>query len=1083
MIERVLQDRLLQGLIARVASGETPLAADGVWGSSAPLIAAAIQIQTNRPILYVTAHLDEADSALDDLELFTGRTPELFPAWEGLPSEDRGVDEIQAQRVGVCRHLSGHNPETESSTSRFVVSPIQALLQPVPDREHLERLSLEISHGQSIGPETLVDWLVEHGFERLDQVEAPSDFAVRGGIVDVFCPNDTMPVRIELFGDEVESIRRFDPSTQRSTEPVEQVVIAGAPPASQNQTKETTHLFSHLGDESIIVWDDLREVREMAGIYFERIGDQTGMYPPAAIERAASRFLQIELSRFGALLSASPLSMKIESLQRFEDRAEDAVVELCGLANSQDVVLFCDNEAEQRRLDELIVQHVGKVPQGMELAVGLLHQGFRWPSLDLIVAGHHEVFHRYQRRRKIRKIASGRPIDSFLDLESGDFVVHVSHGIARFRGMKTLKKEDRREEFLTLEFADDVVLHVPAHSIDLIQKYIGSGGRRPTLSKLGGKGWGRAKEKVGEAVNDLAGDLLKLQVERQTKEGMAYPPDTEWQDEFEGSFIYQETEDQLSVMEELKRDQGRTRPMDRLLCGDVGYGKTELAMRAAFKVIEYGRQVAVLVPTTILAEQHFNTFRERMADYPFVVECLSRFRSPKQQKQIVERAKKGQIDVLIGTHRLISKDVGFANLGLLVIDEEQRFGVQHKERLKQMRAEVDVLTMTATPIPRTLHMSLLGLRDISALSTPPLDRRSIITEIRRFDAALIRDAVLREMNRDGQVYFLHNRVQSIASTADTIREIVPEARVLYGHGQMNEHELEDVMLRFIRGEADVLVCTTIIESGVDIPNVNTIFINDADRFGLADLHQLRGRVGRYKHRAYAYLLLNPRRKLTREAARRLKAIEEYSELGAGFRIAMRDLELRGAGNILGPEQSGHIATVGYEMYCQLLEEAVSRQRGDQAPAPRGAHVDLEISASIPRSYIASDKLRLETYARLSKCRTPEELNQLEQDLTDSFGRPPEDVELLLQLAEIRLRAALWRIRAIIRHDPDIIFTVEDLTLVDRLFEGAAGTVRLPDHQTVHWRLPSAYLEPSTLLTACRRLLQTPAPETRVAALS
>jgi transcription-repair coupling factor (superfamily II helicase) len=650
------------------------------------------------------------------------------------------------------------------------------------------------------------------------------------------------------------------------------------------------------------------------------------------------------------------------------------------------------------------------------------------------------------------------------------------HGIARFKGLRTITKSnsDKVEEYLTLEFADRAVLHVPVSQIDLVQKYIGAGGLRPTLSKLGGKRWSKTKDKVAEAVTDLADELLRIQAARQAEPGIAYPADTAWQREFEASFIYTETEDQLAVIEDIKRDQMRERPMDRLLCGDVGYGKTELAMRAAFKVVEYGRQVAVLVPTTVLAEQHYKTFRERLADYPFTIGCLSRFRSKAQQTELVKQAKKGQIDVLIGTHRLVSKDVGFANLGLVIIDEEQRFGVEHKERLKKLRATVEVLTLSATPIPRTLHMAMLGIRDISSLATPPLDRRSIVTQVRGYEKRLIHDAIIRELNRDGQVYFVHNFVQGIETVADDIQRIVPEARILIGHGQMNVKQLEEVMTKFIRHEADVLVSTSIIEAGLDIPNVNTIFINRAERFGLADLHQLRGRVGRYKHRAYCYLLYSQDRPLTASAAKRLKAVEEYSDLGAGFRIAMRDLEIRGAGNILGPEQSGHIAAVGYELYCQLLERAVRAATDGDAGPEHGVgvsvHLEMNVAARVPRAYIRSDRARMEIYRRVAACASTEDVEQLRADLRDTFGPVPEVTQTLLDLAEIRVLAAGHGIRSINVEKPDVIFRADALARLEPVFEGSLGSVRIPDAETIHWRVPEPYFEPGTLVPVLRRLL-------------
>ncbi len=542
--------------------------------------------------------------------------------------------------------------------------------------------------------------------------------------------------------------------------------------------------------------------------------------------------------------------------------------------------------------------------------------------------------------------------------------------------MHVLEKNGQREEHLILEFGGGTRVYVPASKIDLVQKYVGGSRADPELSRLGGTSWQRKKEKVQAAVMDLASEMVELQAMREAQPGVSFPPDSEWQREFEAAFPYQETPDQLTSMNEIKRDMQRSRPMDRLVCGDVGYGKTELAMRAAFKTIDNGRQVAVLVPTTVLAEQHYRTFSQRLAEYPFVVDTISRFRSAAEQKRVIERLAVGGVDIIIGTHRLVSQDVRFKDLGLAIIDEEQRFGVEHKERLKKLRQTVDVLTLTATPIPRTLHLSLLGIRDISNLETPPQGRLAIETRIVRFDPQLIRHAILRELNREGQIYFVHNRVQNIREIADKIQKIVPEARIAIGHGQMGEHELEAAMSKFVRREVDILVATTIIESGLDIPNANTIFINQADNYGLADLHQLRGRVGRYKHRAYAYLVLDSERAITPDAGRRLKAIEEFTELGAGFKIAMRDLEIRGAGNILGTQQSGHIAAVGYELYCQLLENAVRSLKNMPVKTHLEVTLDLPWPAVLPREYVPGQKQKIEVYRRLARIRRLERLGGL-----------------------------------------------------------------------------------------------------------
>jgi transcription-repair coupling factor (superfamily II helicase) len=653
----------------------------------------------------------------------------------------------------------------------------------------------------------------------------------------------------------------------------------------------------------------------------------------------------------------------------------------------------------------------------------------------------------------------------------GDYVVHVAHGIAKFTGMQTLSEDGKSEEYLTLRFAENAVLHVPAARINLIQKYIGGFHGHPQLSRLGSGAWEKQKAKVSEAVMDMAAELLDIQAARAAEPGMSYPADTEWQNEFEAEFPYEPTVDQITSAEEIKQDMQKPRPMDRLLCGDVGYGKTEMAMRAAFKAVEFSKQVAVLVPTTVLAEQHYRSFKERMANYPFHIDSISRFKTAGQQRETVKKLAAGEIDILIGTHRLISKDVKFNDLGLVVIDEEQRFGVTHKERLKQMRKTVDVLTMSATPIPRTLHLSMLGLRDISSLTTAPQDRRSIVTEVLSYDPQRVKAAIIRELNRDGQVYFVHNRVYNITEMADQIQQLVPDARIMIGHGQMGDGELEDVMVKFIRHEADILVCTTIIESGLDIPNCNTIFINQADRFGLSELHQLRGRVGRYKHRAYCYLLLPADRPITPVAAKRLKAIEEYSHLGAGFKIAMRDLEIRGAGNILGPEQSGHISAVGYEMYCQLLEEATRQLKNEPKPSHPEAHVDIGLSAFIPKQYIPADRQRMDVYRRLTRCTDLHMLRELEHDLKDAFGELPRQVILFFALTELRLLAGLFGIDSIIKKDPDVVLTVRDAKRSQMALSGAPGTLRVIDEKTVYLRMPATFLEPDVLLMAMCNLMR------------
>jgi transcription-repair coupling factor (superfamily II helicase) len=1078
--------------LAEVLAEKNVATASGLWGSSVAAVVSAIRKELDRPIVLICGHLDEGDDLADDIELFLGHRPDVVPALELGGAMGKVSEEQVANRLRLVNRLAvGATP-----ASPILVSPIQAIMQSVPSRAELKNLVRSLKVGDELEPEKLIVWLADHGYNRLDQVEVPGDFAVRGGIVDVYLAGEFdqsddqvgLPVRIDFFGDQIESIRTFNLETLGSGQAIDSVRIMDL--KGQMDAGDSTHLFNYLPEDTIVIlWEPL-EIAEQAKSYFDRLPEVKGIYPLAAVLKNSERLTRLELSQFDqgsgatkSLLGNEPVphfNLPVRSLQKFETEAKKAIAELAELAKSEDVTVFCENEGESKRFSELIDQDAPGLRENLAIAIGYLHRGFVWERTGetpvprerpIALVGHHELFHRYEMRRRVKRVIASRPVDSFLDLKDGDYVVHVAHGIAKFLGMRTIAKDGKSEEYLSLRFADNATLHVPAARINLIQKYIGGFHGHPQLSRLGSGVWEKQKAKVSEAVMDMAAELIEIQAARQAELGTSYPPDTEWQREFEAEFPYEPTEDQVTSAEEIKQDMQRARPMDRLLCGDVGYGKTELAMRAAFKACEFGKQVAILVPTTVLAEQHYRSFRERMADYPFMVESISRFRSPKEQKDIVKRTSAGEVDILIGTHRLISKDVKFADLGLVVIDEEQRFGVTHKERLKQMRKTVDVLTMSATPIPRTLHMSMLGLRDISSLTTAPQDRRSVVTEVMAYDKARVKMAIHRELAREGQIYFVHNRVHNIVEVADEIQQMVPDARIIIGHGQMGEGEMEEAMLKFIRHEADVLVCTTIIESGLDIPNANTIIINAADRFGLSELHQLRGRVGRWKHRAYCYLLLPADRPVTPVAAKRLKAIEEYSHLGAGFKIAMRDLEIRGAGNILGPEQSGHIATVGYEMYCQLLEECVRQLKNAPRPTAPEAHVDIGVSAFIPKTYIAGDRPRMDVYRRLTRCSSIEMLHLLEQDLKDAFGEPPKQVVILLALTELRLLAGHFGVESIIRKEPDVVMTVREAAGAQNGLAGAPGRLSVIDPQTIYLRMPPTFMESETLLMVLRNLMR------------
>ena len=1091
VIDSIAADTELTHLIEQFSTPSGVVHATGLWGSSAPMVSAAVARAANRTVLLVTGHADHAENFREDLELFSGESWHLFPAWERLPGEGAASGEIEAERGRLCSRLLDATSDPSPANNVLLVTSIQALMQPVTSAIELRRHTITVSpgsvttgtakagpgspHAETFSPDGLLEWLVDRGYARLDLVESPGDVAKRGDILDVWILGDSEPSRIQFFDDEIEAIHRFDVSTQRSVEPLAGLTITAVPVGSDREPVETTDLFSLLPADALIILDNPAVIQEMGETIHARLGDSDQLIAVGNLLEAVVSFPQLHLSRFAPAATSDEqvFDFQVTSLMRLEGGSAEAVASLCELAAEREVHVICDNAGERDRLAEMIADRSIDPERVPRLAIGVMHRGFEWTRSGTVVVAHHEVFHRHRQTRRLRRVAASRPVETWTDLKPGDLVVHVVHGIAVYRGLQRLSKGTggggQREEFLTLEFANSAVLHVPSSQIELVQQYIGAGGKRPLLSKLGGQRWAKTKEQVADSVAELAESLLRVQAVRSNSSGIAYPPDTDWQREFEAAFLYEETEDQLHVADDIRADLLRSSPMDRLVCGDVGYGKTELAMRAAFKVVEFGRQVALLVPTTILAEQHYQTFTERLAEYPFRIECLSRFRSSKEQKKIVEALRKGQVDIVVGTHRLLSKDITFANLGLVIIDEEQRFGVAHKERLKAVRETVDVLTLTATPIPRTLHMSLMGVRDISSLQTPPVDRRAISTQVRSFDRAFIRDAILRELNRDGQVYFIHNFVQSIAEMAATVQQIVPEARVVYGHGQMKDGELESVMHRFMSREADVLVATTIIENGIDNPAANTIFINRAERFGLADLHQLRGRVGRSHQRAYCVLMLSPGRPPSGSAAKRLKAIEEFSELGAGFQLAMRDLEIRGAGNLLGHEQSGHIGAIGYAMYCRLVDQAVRRLKNEPDPLPDPVHVDLDVGAFIPSQYIQADRSRMEVYRRIANCFTVVELKQVEDDLLDAFGRFPAAVARLLDLADLRVRARAFGIASISLKTPDVIFQLSDPALAEPLFENAPGSIRVPDGRTIHMRLGANYLEPDTLVPILRRM--------------
>ncbi len=1080
---------------------------DGAWGSAAAVAVAALA-QT-RPVLAVVPTVSELGTWTEDLASFAGHRPAVIPAhetWPPPPTRGRISDET-AKRLRVLQELLSPQPPG------LVLAPLAALLQPVPRRDDLAKSGRRIAVGDSLDLDEFAVWLVANGFKRVDAVEFPGEFGRRGGICDLFPPDATDPVRLEFFGDDLESIRTFSSQTQRSLGKQASLLLLPVGELIEAKAQGRPSLgfvADYLLPNTAIVLVEPADLKEQAKHFFERVGDPTGLFTSEGTFAQMMRWPTVTVTALPRPSVEASVHLKVESVERFSGQVQRVRDELDAVAPKDKVLIACQTDAEVHRLTDVLKAGSLAESQRLTLVTGHVRAGFRLVGSGVVVLGSHEIFHRDLLPPGVKSAPTAktpgrgvesRAIDSFLDLVDGDYIVHVAHGIGRFRGMRMLPKasyvighlslEEERlsdgdlpndqgpmtndilEENLILEFRDGVFLYVPASRIDLVQKYVGGAQSQPELSKLGGVAWGRKKGKVAEAVQDMAAEMIQLHALRAAAPGYPLPTDSEWQKEFEAAFPYQETPDQLTAIAEIKSDLEKPRSMDRLLCGDVGYGKTEVAIRAAFKAVDNGKQVAVLVPTTVLAEQHYRTFTQRLAEYPFVVETVSRFKSAAKQKETLKRVAAGEVDIIIGTHRIVSKDVKFKDLGLVIIDEEQRFGVEHKEKLKRLRATVHVLTMSATPIPRTLHQALLGIREISNLETPPPDRLPVETRIIRWDDQLIRHAILRELNRGGQAYFVHNRVHDIKDVAAKLNHIVPEIKLTIGHGQMNEHELEAAMVAFVRKDVDVLLATTIIESGLDIPNANTMFIDEADHYGLADLHQLRGRVGRTKTRAYAYLIVDPNKMVSPSASKRLKAIEEFTALGSGFKIAMRDLEIRGAGNILGAEQSGHIAAIGYEMYCQLLENAV-RQLQNQTPREAiDVNVDLPWPAFLPRDYVPGQKLRIEVYRRLARLRDRGKLEDFRTELRDRYGPPPPPAEWLLRTTEVRLACVKWKVAGIHRDGPDLVFTYRDRKAADELARQSKGRLKVIDEKNLYLRLKSDDEPPEAMYALLKAVLHGP----------
>jgi len=1024
--------------------GDNLLRIDSASASSLSFVAAEIAQQEERKVLLVLPRPEEAELYAEELEgMLGGEKVCLFPSWELLPYEAHSPTlDLSATRMNALRRLLAPGPGVVIASARAIVNRLMP--------RHTFRSSMvSVRRGGTIDLDRWCEHLVHIGFRRAAIADEPGLFARRGGILDIYPAEREQPVRLELFGDEVESIREFDPESQRSNRILKNLTIVpqreipltddvvsriqdrGIPGEVGDLLsrgshfdgierylplyfRETETLFDYLPPDAAIILLEERETYHAASEFWEEAQkfftgvEETEHLPSpaeafldaAAVEEIARGFTLLLARRSRVIerrdgvisIGAVPTPPFLGNVELFQKE----IGELVGQGFT--VFVLCDNQGQFDRLRELIEAYLDMIAVG----IGSLRRGFILPAEKIVVFAEHEVFQRVRRRRLDFRRPRGSAIDSYLSLKPDDFVVHVRYGIGRFARVEKIDVDGVARDCVVLLYADGDRLYVPTDQMDLLQKFSGSEGVPPAIDKIGGTSWAKAKSKTEKAVRKMARELLRLHAARKAKPGFAFNADSPWQKELEDSFLYEETDHQLEACRDVKRDMELPRPMDRLICGDVGYGKTEVAVRAAFKAVMDGKQVGVLVPTTILAQQHYRTFVDRFSGFPVRTEVLSRFRKPAEVRASLADLKAGTLDVLIGTHRILSKDVQFHDLGLLVVDEEQRFGVAQKEKLKRLKEVVDVLTLTATPIPRTLHLSLAGARDMSLINTPPKNRLPIATEMIEFDREVISAAILRELDRGGQVFFVHNRVQSIASMASLVSRLVPEARIAVAHGQMSGPRLESIMSDFVERRTDILVSTMIIESGLDIPTVNTLIVNRADQFGLAQLYQLRGRVGRSNHRAYAYLLVPANKRLTENAQKRLEALTEYTELGSGYRIARKDLEIRGAGNLLGPEQHGFVATVGFEMYCKLLEEAVRECRGEPVRPGVDTKLEAELDSYLPDSYVGDPDLKVVLYRRLAATESAGDVEAIRDEVEDRFGRLPPEAVSLFALRELKI---------------------------------------------------------------------------------
>jgi transcription-repair coupling factor (superfamily II helicase) len=1101
--EAAMESGALLRLATRLNEGSRVLALSGATGGTKALIIAKAILTENRPAAVISA--SESQTLAEELRFYVNL---LSPS----PIE---IIHLPGIEVDPYRGLSPH-PEISAARAKafwqllqdgpkILVASVKAASVRLHAPERFLNYCLMIKQDEELSPDLIREYLHESGYVEDDPVTDPGEFSLRGGIVDVFPPHLEKPVRMEFFGDRIESIRTFDVDSQRSIETLRTVEIIpmreycfkrsllrewaekvpslwSAPflPHLQEEISLAKHgelfpafefllpgadplentLFDYIRGYRIITVEReglenslVKHHAELYERFVDRVEAHKPVLPPDQMYVTAEEFRN-SLNRFPRLeveeLSvdnpeASSIFLSSQSVRKYHGNIRELIGDLEKFRHSGETVVFIlSNLGRAERINDILKEY--EIPahlcraeelesaedrtpaRQILLGIGNLHAGYYLPAANLRVLTNQDLFDEADVGLGHRKAKSAQRqlfISDFRDLKPGDYVVHVDHGIGLFNGLKTIGFQEGSKEFVLLTYQDEAKLYVPVERLDLIQKYSSMGGARPTLDRLGGTSWTRTKSRIKKSMRDMAEELLKLYAQRRMVPGFAFSADTAWQQEFEDAFEFELTRDQVDAVEAVKSDMEAPRPMDRLLCGDVGYGKTEVAMRAAFKAVMDGKQAAILAPTTVLAFQHYTTLRQRFTAFPVRIQLLSRFRSPKEQKQILADLETGHVDIVVGTHRLLSKDVEFKDLGLVVVDEEQRFGVTHKERLKALKTRVDVLTLTATPIPRTLNMALLGLRDMSTIETPPKNRLSIQTSVLKYSSDVIRSAIEMELARNGQVYFVHNRVETIHTAAAKVLQLVPQARIAVAHGQMNERELESIMLKFVQDELDVLVATTIIENGLDIPRVNTIIVDRADLYGLSQLYQLRGRVGRSDRRAYAYLLVPSDESLSEIARKRLAAIREFSDLGTGFRVAALDLEIRGAGNLLGGEQHGHIEAVGFDLYCRLLERTVEELQGEKPEEEISTSINLNLDIRIPETYIADTSQRLRMYKRISSAATGEELDALRQEMLDRFSQYPEPVENLFRYARLRQETLALQIQSVEKNKNQIFFRFPD----------------------------------------------------------